>query len=38
MIVVRQNIFFKFVEEFFDRLGFLSCEMRSCWPWGQAFD
>jgi hypothetical protein len=38
MIIIRQNVFFKFVKEFFDCLGFLSREMRSCWPWGQTFD
>jgi hypothetical protein len=36
MIVIKQNIFFKFVKEFFNCLGFLSREMRSCWPWSQA--
>jgi hypothetical protein len=38
MIIIRQNIFFKFVKEFFNCLGFLSREMRSCWPWGQTLD
>jgi hypothetical protein len=38
MIIIRQNVFFKFVKEFLNCPGFLSREMRSCWPWGQTFD
>jgi hypothetical protein len=38
MVVIRQNVLFQFVKKFLDRLGFLSREVGSCWPWGETFD
>jgi hypothetical protein len=38
MVIIRQNVFFQFTKKFLNRLGFLSCEMRSCWPWSEALD
>jgi hypothetical protein len=38
MVIIGQDVFFQFMKEFFNRLGFLSCQMRSCWSWGQTFD
>jgi hypothetical protein len=31
MIVIRQNILFKFMKKFINCLGFLSCQVWSCW-------
>jgi hypothetical protein len=38
MVIIRQNVLFQFAKKFFNRLVFLSCEMRSCWPWSEALD
>jgi hypothetical protein len=38
MIIIRQDVLFQFVKKFFNRLGFLSRQMRSCWSWSQTFD
>jgi hypothetical protein len=38
MVINRQDVFFQFTKEFLNSLGFLSSEMRSCWPWSEALD
>jgi hypothetical protein len=38
MIIIRQDVFFQFMKKFFNRLGYLSRQMRSCWSWSQTFD
>jgi hypothetical protein len=38
MIVMRQDVLFKFLKKFIDCLGFLSCQVRGCWSWSQTLD
>jgi hypothetical protein len=38
VIFVRHDVLFKFVKVFINCLGFLSCQMRSCWSWSQTLD
>jgi hypothetical protein len=38
MIIIGQDVFLQFTKKFLNRLGFLSSQMRSCWPWSQALD
>jgi hypothetical protein len=38
MIIIRQDVLFQFMKKFFNHLGFLSRQMRSCWSWSQTFD
>jgi hypothetical protein len=38
MVIIRQDVFFQFTKKFLNRLGFLSSEMRSCWPLSKALD
>jgi hypothetical protein len=38
MIIIRQDVLFKFMEKFIDCLGFLSCQVWSCWSWSQTLD
>jgi hypothetical protein len=38
VVIIRQNVLLQFVKKFLNRLGFLSREMGSCWPWGETFD
>jgi hypothetical protein len=38
VVIIGQDVLFQFAKKFFNRLGFLSCEMRSCWPWSEALD
>jgi hypothetical protein len=38
MIIIGQDVFFKFMKKIFNYLRFLSCQMRSCWSWSQTFN
>jgi hypothetical protein len=38
VIVVRHDVLFKFMKKFINCLGFLSCQVRSCWSWSQTLD
>jgi hypothetical protein len=38
MIIIGQDVLFQFMKKFFNRLGFLSRQMQSCWSWSQIFD
>jgi hypothetical protein len=38
MIIVRQDIFFKFMKKFINCLWFLSRQVQSCWSWSQTLD
>jgi hypothetical protein len=38
MVIIGQDVFFKFMKKFFKCLGFLSHQMRSCSSWSQTFD
>jgi hypothetical protein len=38
MIIIRQDVLFKFMKKFFNRLRFPSHQMRSCLSWSQDFD
>jgi hypothetical protein len=38
MIIIRQDVFLQFMKKFLNRLGFLSSQMQSCWPWSQVLD
>jgi hypothetical protein len=38
MIIIRQDIFFKFMKKFINCLWLFSCQMRSCWSWSQTLD
>jgi hypothetical protein len=38
VVVIKQNVLLQFAKKFLNRLGFLSREMGSCWPWGETFD
>jgi hypothetical protein len=37
-IIIGQDAFFQFMKKFFNRLRFLSRQMRSCWSWSQTFN
>jgi hypothetical protein len=38
MIIIRQDVLFKFMKKFINCLGFLSCQMWSRWSWSQTLD
>jgi hypothetical protein len=38
MIIIRQDVFFKFMKKFINCLWFLSRQVRSCWSWSQTLD
>jgi hypothetical protein len=38
VIFIRHDVFFKFMKNFIDCFGFLSCQMRSCRSWSQTLD
>jgi hypothetical protein len=38
MIIIRQDIFFKFMKKFINCLWFLLRQVRSCWSWSQTLD
>jgi hypothetical protein len=38
VVVIRQNVLLQFSKKFLNCLGLLSCEVGSCWPWGETFD
>jgi hypothetical protein len=38
MIIIGQDVFFQFMKKFFNCLGFLSRQMRSCWSRSQTFN
>jgi hypothetical protein len=38
VIVIGQDVLFKLMEKFIDCLGFLSCQVWSCWSWSQTLD
>jgi hypothetical protein len=38
MIIIRQDVLFKFMKKFINCLWLLSCQVRSCWSWSQVLD